>query len=242
MVMSHAGVAADRNILPMLPDGALMVGGHNHLLFQHRQGRSAYVHTGSWTSAYTVADFRSDGSVTAVSRPMALDAPASPRLADLAAATLAADLTDDERTTLGVSPRALSLGDTGRHVAAGFIGHTTLGVGVPAGPVSRYAFDSIVRFDGKLMAAAVSRARFEGFMARADQDRPMLLADRNGDFLYASAMASTADLIRIVTTDWCATNQRKYFGTTDINFAEADGLRVKATAVAALLQTEFPMR
>ena len=252
MVMSHAGVAADRNILPILPDGALMVGGHNHLLFQHRQGRSAYVHTGSWTAAYTVAEFRSDGSVTAVSRPIALDAPASPRLADLAAATLAADLTDDERRILGVSPRALSLGDTGRHIAAGFaqmagadagfIGHTTLGTGVPAGSVSRYVFDSIVRFDGKLMAAAVSRARFDGFMARANQDRSMPLADRNGDFLYASAMASGADLVRIVTTDWCATNQREYFGTTDINFAEADGLRVKATAVAALLQTESPMR
>lgn len=39
MVMSHAGVAADRDVLPLLPDGALMVGGHNHLLFQHRQGR-----------------------------------------------------------------------------------------------------------------------------------------------------------------------------------------------------------
>ena len=50
MVMSHAGVVADRDILPLLPEGALMVGGHDHLLFQHRQGASAYVHTGSFTS------------------------------------------------------------------------------------------------------------------------------------------------------------------------------------------------
>ena len=65
LILSHAGVAADRDILPLLPDGSLMIGGHNHLLFQHPQGRSAYAHTGSWTSAYTVGEFRADGSVTA---------------------------------------------------------------------------------------------------------------------------------------------------------------------------------
>jgi 5'-nucleotidase / UDP-sugar diphosphatase len=247
MVMSHAGVAADRDILPLLPDGGLMIGGHNHLLFQYRQGRSAYVHTGAWTAAYTVAEFLSDGSVAAQSRAVALDAPASPALAELIAATLAAELTDEERTILGTSPRALSLGDTGRRVAAGlaqaagadagFIGHTTLGTGVPAGPVSRYVFDSIVRFDGKLMVATVSRAQFDAFMARANQDRPMPLADRSGDFLYASAFSPTADPVRIATTDWCATNQRDYFGTTDLIFEQGSDRTVKSAAAEALLAT-----
>lgn len=246
MVMSHAGVTADRDILPLLPDGSLMIGGHNHLLFQHRQGRSAYVHTGSWTAAYTVAEFLSDGSVTAQSRAVARDARASPALADLIAATLAANLTDEERTILGKSPRALSLGDTGRRVAAGlaqaagadagFIGHTTLGTGVPAGPVSRYDFDSIVRFDGKLMIATVSRAELERVMARANQDRAMPLADRNGDFLYAAVVSPKADHVRIATTDWCATNQGEYFGVTGLRFeAVAEGT-VKRAAAAALLK------
>lgn len=246
MIMSHAGVAADRDILPLLPDGSLMIGGHNHLLFQHRQGRSAYVHTGSWTAAYTAAEFLSDGSVTAQSREVALDAPVAPALADLIASTLAANLTDEERTILGTSPRALSLGDTGRRVAAGlaqaagadagFIGHTTLGTGVPAGPVSRYVFDSIVRFDGKLMVATISRAQFDGFMDRANQDRPMPLADRTGDFLYASDASPKGDQVRIVTTDWCATNQREYFGTTGLIFEQASDLMVKLVAAKALLE------
>lgn len=244
MVMSHAGVVADRDILPLLPDGVLMVGGHNHLLFQHQQGRSAYVHTGSWTNAYTVAEFQSDGSVTAASHPVALDAAADPELTTLIANTLRTHLTTGEQSILGYSASALSLGDTGRRVAsgmaraanadAGFIGHTTLGAALPAGPVTRYMFDSIVRFDGKLMVANVSRAQFEGFMTGANQDRPMRLADRNGDFLYASDTGATGEEIRICTTDWCAMNQREYFGTTNLHFEEVAEVTVKATSAAAL--------
>jgi 5'-nucleotidase / UDP-sugar diphosphatase len=245
MVMSHAGVTADRDILPLLPDGSLMIGGHNHLLFQHRQSRSAYVHTGSWTAAYTAAEFLSDGSVTARSRAVAREAPASPALANLIAATLAANLTDEEQTILGNSRRALSLGDTGRRVAAGlaqaagadagFIGHTTLGTGVPAGPVSRYDFACVVRFDGKLMTATISRAQLERVMARANQDRAMPLADRSGDFLYAAVGSSRADHVRIATTDWCATNQTEYFGMTDLRFEAIAESSVKRAAAAALL-------
>lgn len=243
LVMSHAGVAADRQILPLLPDGSLMIGGHNHLLFQHRQGRSAYAHTGSWTNSYTVAEFHADGTVSAEPRAIASDAPASPRLEALVAATLGQHLTEEERFVMGSGPRALSLGDTGRCVAmgmavaagadAGFIGHTTLGTGLPAGPVNRYIFDSIVRFDGKLMVAEVPRSQFDGFMSRANQDRPMPLSERSGDFLYAAGRVETNSVVRIATTDWCATNQSEYFGTTDLHFETALG-GVKAAAEAAL--------
>lgn len=246
MVMSHAGVAPDRDILPLLPDGTLMVGGHNHLLFQHRQGRSLYVHTGSWSNAYTAIPLRLNGPGDAVSKPVAMDAPPSPRLATLISTTLAQALTEQERTILGTSARALSLGDTGRAVAAamakasgaeaGFIGHTTLGAGLPSGPVSRFAFDAIVRFEGKLMVAEVSRKRLAGFMERANQDRPMPLDQRNGDFLYAKTVAAGAgDLVRIVTTDWCASNQAEYFGATDLAFTEVPDLRLKTVAANALL-------
>jgi len=251
LVLSHAGVAADKTILPLLPDGSLMIGGHNHLLFQHRQGRLAYAHTGSWTNAYTVAEYLEDGTVTVESRPVATDAAASPRLRNLIAETLAAHLTEEDRVVLGAGPRALSLGDTGRRVATsladaagadvGFIGHTTLGMGAPAGPISRYVFDSIVRFDGRLMVADAPRAQVERFMARANQDRPMPLEERSGDFLYGAAAsaprtaASGDDRVRIVTTDWCAANQGEYFGTTRLQFSEVAERKVKAVSIAALL-------
>jgi|GEM_PF-394432 len=120
LVMSHAGVAGDRGMLSALPDGALMIGGHNHLLFQEPLGRGLYAHTGSWNNAYTAADYLSDGSVRAQSRSVALDGPADPALAALIRATLAQHLSAQERAVLGSSPAALSLGDTGRAVAAAF--------------------------------------------------------------------------------------------------------------------------
>jgi 2',3'-cyclic-nucleotide 2'-phosphodiesterase (5'-nucleotidase family) len=247
LVMSHAGVAGDRDILPLLPEGALMIGGHNHLLFQHQQGRSAYAHTGSWSNAYTTATLFDDGRITVGSTAVDRDAAPSPRIAELIATTLAANLNAEEKAVLGVSPRAMTLGETGRAVAAamaqaagvdaGFIGHTTLGTGLPAGPVTRYDFDAVVRFDGKLMAAETTPERLSGLMARANQDRPMPLAERNGDFVYGAArdVAGKAT-VRLVTTDWCALNQAEYFGVRDLVFSEVPGVRVKAAAAEGLLQ------
>lgn len=248
LVLSHAGVGPDSEILPLLPDRTLMIGGHNHLQFQHRQGRSVYAHTGSWSNAYTAVTLRAAGPEDAVSVPVALDGPVAPALADLIPAVLGRVLSDDDRALLGTAPAALSLGDTGRAVAAamaraagaeaGFIGHTTLGTGLPAGPVSRYAFDAVVRFEGKLMVAEVSRERLAGFMARANQDRPMAFADRKGDFLYAAQVAAPAgDVVRVATTDWNATNQGEYFAAKDLAFREIEGLRLKAVAAQALLGT-----
>jgi 5'-nucleotidase / UDP-sugar diphosphatase len=246
LVMSHAGVAGDRGMLSALPEGALMIGGHNHLLFQEKLGRGLYAHTGSWSNAYTAADYLSDGSVRAQSRTVALDGLADPALAALIRKTLDRHLTDQERAVLGTGSTSLSLGDTGRAVAAtfarfagaqaGFIGHTTLGTGLSAGPVSRYAFDAVVRFDGKLMAAEVPAARLAELTALANQDRVMPFARRTGDFIYGAVEGGEQrETVRIVTTDWCALNQHEYFGVTDLAFAEVPGPGVKAVAAQGLL-------
>lgn len=246
LVMSHAGVAGDRGMLTALPDGALMIGGHNHLLFQEPLGRGLYAHTGSWSNAYTAADYLGDGTVRAQSRTVALDGPADPALAALIRTTLDRHLTAQERAVLGTSPAALSLGDTGRAAAAafarfagaqaGFIGHTTLGTGLAAGPVSRYAFDAVVRFDGKLMMAEIPAARLAELTALANQDRVMPFARRTGDFVYGAVEGIEGrQTVRIVTTDWCALNQQEYFGVADLAFAEVPGPGVKAVAARGLL-------
>ena len=119
---------------------------------------------------------------------------------------------------------------------AGFIGHTTLGTGLSAGPVSRYAFDAVVRFDGKLMVAEVPAARLAELTALANQDRVMPFARRTGDFVYGAVEGVEGrETVRIVTTDWCALNQHEYFGVTDLAFAEVPGPGVKAVAAQGLL-------
>ncbi len=52
--MSHAGVVPDRDILPMLPDGTLMIGGHDHLTLVHEAGKTVSAYR-SWGSLLTIA-------------------------------------------------------------------------------------------------------------------------------------------------------------------------------------------
>jgi 5'-nucleotidase / UDP-sugar diphosphatase len=245
VLLSHAGVVADRAILPGLPDGALIVGGHDHLIFTHAQGLTRYVHTGSWGSAYSVAAIASDRSIHIEQVNVPADATASPRIAPVIARELAEHLTDADRAVVGRSDKALSLGDTGRLISAamaeaagadvGFINHTTLGTGLPRGEISKYRLDSVVRFDGALVTTEVDAAALVQLLERTNQDRGVPLSERTGDFLYAApAPVPHGDHYRIVANDWSAKNQKVYFGREDLAFAERQDLAVKAVMARAL--------
>jgi hypothetical protein len=94
----------------------------------------------------------------------------------------------------------------------------------------------VVRFEGKLMVAEASGAQLAWFIERANQDRPTPLKQRSGDFLYAETLTpADGRMARIVTTDWCASNQAEYFGVTDLVFSEVPGLRLKTVTAEALL-------
>jgi 2',3'-cyclic-nucleotide 2'-phosphodiesterase (5'-nucleotidase family) len=243
IVMSHAGLPADKLILPAIPDGTLILGGHDHLTFDHAQGRTRYVHTGAWGEPLSVAtiDLASKTAPIRVERVHVDPAgPADPALAALVASTLKAQLTPAETAVVARIPKALSLGDTGRAVATimaraagadvGFMGHTTLGTGLPAGDLTQYAYDAVVRFDGAIMRAEVSAAVLADILSRANQDGDLPLARRTGDFVYGAPTRPPAkDRYVIVTTDWCAKRQKGYFGRDDLVFTEVPGLRVKQT-------------
>lgn len=245
LVLSHAGVIADRAILPMLSDGSLIVGGHDHLLLTHDEGRTRYVHTGSWSSVYSVAEIAAGGDISVSQVTLSADSVADADLAALIEATMAEHLTDEERAAIGTSDAARSLAETGRFVAAtmaegagadiGFIGHTTMGTGLPLGDVSLYAFNSIVRFDGDLVTAEVPAAVMAKILARANQDGPRGLDQLTGDFLYgAPTDLPVKDSYTIVTNDWSATNQKSYFGREDLVFTPGPAIKVKALVIAAL--------
>ncbi len=246
LVLSHVGVVDERQYLPLLPQGALMVGGHNHLLFTHQSGTSGYMHPGRWGETYTVGEYGADGVVrTSI---VAVGEQADPALASLVASTLAAHLTPVERAIIGHNPKALTLGETGRAVSKGFadavdadwgfIGHTTLGTGLKGGDVDQFHYDEVVRFDGKLQVAEIEASRMPAILKVCNQDGPTPIEDMTGDFIYAAERttgARTQGMIKLVTTDWCARNQSKYFGTTDLVFVDVPTDGVKAVARRALL-------
>lgn len=143
IVLSHAGVVADRDILPLLPDGTLLVGGHDHLNFVHEQGATRYVHTGSWCTSMTVATIAGPGKAAAIETvTIDRDAPASPALKTLIEQTLEKHLTAEEREVVGKSVKAMTVDEAGRHVAQLIAAKTGADVGFVAhllrcGPAER---------------------------------------------------------------------------------------------------------
>ncbi len=97
-------------------------------------------------------------------------------------------------------------------------------------------FDSVVRFDGKLVTTEVDRATLDQILAITNQDGDIPLAARTGDFLYASPLElADKPTYKLVTNDWSATNQKSYFGREDLTFTEVTPtLPVKGTVLAAL--------
>lgn len=248
LVLSHVGVVDERQYLPLLPQGTLMIGGHNHLLFTHQDGATGYMHPGRWGENYTVGEYGVDGTVWTFIKDVPADGPADAALSALLQTTLAAHLTEVEKRILGVNPQALSLGDTARGICRGFadvagadwgfIGLTTLGTGLKAGPVDQFHFDEVVRFDGRLQVAEVDASWMPAILKVCNQDRPMPIEEMTGDFIFAAERthgAHSGATVKLVTTDWCARNQSKYFGTTDLVFVDVPSDGVKAVARKALL-------
>jgi len=250
IVLSHAGLKADRALFALVPDGTLFVGGHNHLRLTHPIGRTVYFHSGWWNACLTVAWLCRDEDGSAFWEVEQVDVdPAGPADADLAAlirATEAQHLEPTDREIVGRLPQALTPVEAARlavealRVTAGadvaVIGNTTFGGGLPAGEVTRYRFDACVRFDGAVMAADIDGRRLARILARANPGPDTPFAERAGEYLVAAAPAEIdpARTYRLVTNDWGVRNQRTYFGDVELTFVEMPGLRFKPAVLQAL--------
>jgi len=96
----------------------------------------------------------------------------------------------------------------------------------------------VVRFDGRLMVAEVEASRLAAILAYCNQDEPTPIERMTGDYPFAAPREEGLVLgstVKLVTTDWCARNQSKYFGTTDLAFVDVATDGVKAVAKKALL-------
>ena len=250
IVLSHAGVAADRALLALVPDGTLFAGAHDHLRLVQPFGRTVYFHSGSWGEYVSLAWLCRDAAgaprwVLEQIR-LAADGPADAALAAFIRETKAKYLTPEDTAVVGQVATALSTAEAAQFAAralctatgadAAFIGNTTFGAGLPAGGVTRAEFDSCVRFDGGIFTAEVDGARLRQLLAAANQGPDTPFAERRGEFSFAAGPAAIdpAKHYRIATTDWNAKNTARYFGEPALNWQEQPSWKLKAAVLAAL--------
>jgi len=249
IVLSHAGLRADRAMLPLVPDGTLFAGAHDHLRLVHMVGRTAYFHSGCWTEFLSIARLRwTAGELRWEVEQVRLapDDPAEPGLGALIREMMVKHLTEEEKAVVGRTTRALGPEDAARFAVqaaraavgadAAVIGGTTFGAGLPAGDVTRFALDACVRFDGTLFEAEVDGSQLERILKRTNQGPDTPFAERDGENLVAAGPTTIAPgrRYRLVTTDWGARNAKAYFGDAAPAFAERPELKLKAAVVRAL--------
>jgi 2',3'-cyclic-nucleotide 2'-phosphodiesterase (5'-nucleotidase family) len=250
IVLSHAGLKADRALLPLVPDGTLFAGAHDHLRFIQPFGRTVYVHSGSWNAFMTLAWLHHDASGAVrwdvEQIPVPGDGAADPTLAALIRETTAKYLAPEDREVIAHLPAPLAPAEAARAIAgalrqgagvdAAFIGNTTFGGGLPSTDVTRAAFDACVRFDGTLFTATVTGARLRALLAAANQDAQTPFEQRGGEFNIADGPAAIDDAktYRIATTDWGAKNSARYFGEPAPGWQELSGSTLKTVVLRAL--------
>lgn len=250
IVLSHAGIKADRGLMPLVPAGTLLAGAHDHQRFVHPFDRGVYVHSGSWNEYLTLAWLHRDGAGrprwVVEQIPVPADGPADAELATLIRETRAKHLTPEDTAVVTHTKAALGPAEAARMVVgalreaagvdAAFVGNTTFGAGLPAGEVTREEFDACVRFDGAIFTAEVHGARLAQLLVAANlgPDTPFEL--RRGEFSHAAGPAGiySAKTYRLATTDWGARNTARYFGEPAITWREQAGLRLKAAVLARL--------
>ncbi len=255
IVLSHAGVRADREILKdyrgAWAAGGLFAGAHDHLRFLARQ---YYFHSGSWLEYFTLARLQWDEPAKHFrwrleQVPVDPAGPADPELAALVRQVREKYLTAADKVVVGQLEKPMSTARAAQFAAealahaalvdTAFIGNTTFGAGLPAGPVTQLDFDACVRFDGPVYTATVDGARLWRLLETVNGNG-FNLATSNGEFNFAGGRTSgiaTNGAYKIVTSDWGAKNSDRYFGEPALQWSELSGVTLKAAVRAALAKT-----
>ena len=250
IVLSHAGVTPDREMLALVPDGTLFAGAHDHLRLVQPFSHTMYFHSGSWGEYLSLAWLCRDaaGAPRWVIEQIkiATDGPADAALTALIRETKAKYLTPEDTAVVGQFTTAMSTAEAAKFAAralreadgtdAAFIGNTTFGAGLPAGGVTRTEFDSCVRFDGTIFTTEVDGVRLLQLIAASNQGPDTPFAQRHGEFCFAAGPATIdpAKHYHIATTDWGAKNTARYFGEPAISWQEQPGMKLKAAVLGAL--------
>lgn len=246
ILASHAGLAADKAILPTLPWGTTALGGHDHVTLAHSAPGLGYAHAGAWGASVFYAGLKAGETPAVGPIPLdAVEAPADEALGAAVDAVLAEHLTDEDREVVAELPSGLTLPGSILYAAEAvraaadadiaLLSHTTFGQALSAGQTTRWDFDAYIRFDGDIRVAEISGARLARILRGANQHLATDLDARTGDFVLAADLdVDPSRSYRVAVNGWTAINQAAYLGTEDIPFEPVADLRLKAIVEAAL--------
>jgi 5'-nucleotidase/UDP-sugar diphosphatase len=257
LALVHSRFQDDRAVLPFAGKPGIVYGGHEHLRFSRHGENTLHLQSGAWTSGFAVVTVRFTGNHGAEMkvRDVLLDrhGPGDEPLAALIEKERAQLLTPTDLKPLGVMPTALTLDqavlfaaeavrrDSGVDVA--FLGHTTFGDGLPAGPVSSVDLDAFVRFDGGFVSALVDGETLaRTILPRTNQFGAFPYEQRVGDFLYASPIdPRPGKQYRIAVNAYVASAavlMEAYFGTSSLKFSPVPDTKLKASVIGAMHSAE----
>ncbi len=250
-VLTHAGVAADRQIMQLLnPANTLVVvGGHDHLSLSTEYNGHLYQHNGFRGEYLRVVEATAVAEGWQVeTRVVAVDAlPGDIVFTDQVAEARQKLLEPADLETVGTVPATLSVRQAvdwataalrdavGADVA--LLNHTSFGSGLDAGELSRYRFNEFMRFDNDVMVAEIDSETMTTILSRANFDASTPLETLSGDFVYASPLTvEPGRTYRLVTSSWIAMdfNQKNFLGVEGIQFEKLDGVTTKGLLAQSL--------
>jgi len=254
ILMTHTGVKVDRALLPLLPDGTLFAGAHDHLRFVHREGRTVYFHSGSWTEFVSIARLRK--SATGLNWEVeqlriAADDPVDEKLAALIREIMAKQLTAEETAVVGRTARALGPTDAAIFVVEAARQATgTDRRGDRRDDLWRGSADGRrVAFRARCLRAIRRHAVRRRADRRATLENPgasesrarcaVRRARRRKPDRDRARRDRSRKTLRLVTTDWGAKNAKAYFGDAAPAFVERPELKLKAAVIGALATCEM---
>lgn len=250
-VLSHAGVAADRQIMELLnPANTLaVVGGHDHLSLSTEYNGILYQHNGFRGEHLRVLEATAvqDGWQVET-RVVSLDGVAGDvTFAAQVEAARTELLEAADLESVGTVPANLTVRQAADWATAALrdavdadvalLNHTSFGSGLAAGELSRYRFNEFMRFDNDVMVADVDSETMATILSRANFDANTPLETLSGDFVYSSPLTvEPGRTYRLVTSSWIAMdfNQKNFLGVEGIEFEKLDGVTTKGLLAESL--------
>ena len=251
LIMSHAGLAADKKFIDSLPVGTVLQGAHDHLDFELVHGNVRYFHGASWGTKIGILGLnKGSGGVQTQYRTQTIAAGADAgdtALAEIIAAQKTTHLTGEDRDVIADIPQSLNMHRSilvateavrrATQADIAMLGHTTFGAPLSKGPLTRYDFDAFVRFGGGLKVANVAGKQLAKMLARANQFAARGIEQRSGDYVHVAEVDLDANkTYRLAVNGWTAINQKAYLGTEDLAFEDIEGLELKAVIADHLSQ------